>query len=104
MEMRGVNENVKGFLESFALGGGMEWKQMAHNIYQAGLMIRFAEGFGQGSKDKRVGDSWKEVVAVFKEGNGRRAFGAIDKLQKSYYTKYDELREYLRFLISQKGT
>lgn len=100
----GVDENLKRWFESWRLEGGLEWKAMAHNIFQAGLMIRFAENFGQEGPDSRVSDNWKDVVEVFQEGNGRGAFRAIDKLQKSYYTKYDELRTYLRKLIAQKDS
>ena len=76
-------------------------EHLDHNIYQAGLMIRFALA-PEERGDERVSEAWQEVVEVFQEGN--RPTRAIDKLEKSYYGKQAAIRSYLQFLIQNQNT
>ncbi len=97
----GVNDGLRSWFQSFTLAG-IGRNAIDHNIYQAGLMVRFALAPEDEGGDSRVSDNWQAVVEVIQEADSRATARTIDKLEKSYYSKQEEIRSYLQWLIQEK--
>ena len=97
----GVKDGLRSWFQQYTLGG-MNRNGIDHNIYQAGLMVRFALAPEDEGGDSRVSDNWQDVVEVIQEGDSRGTARTIDRLEKSYYSKQEEIRSYLQWLIREK--
>ena len=87
---------MNSFLKNFAINGELDARSIGANIYQAALVLDFADRGGE----KACKPAFQALVAAFEKG-GKDVEKAIKDLEKALTGKDKELREYLAALIKK---
>ncbi len=86
----GGMKDLKGWFDDFAIHGGLEWKQMDTEVYQAALLLSFAMDGGNADCTSAL-----QAVTEAVQKKDRRDFGkAVDKLEKLLTRAESDVREY----------
>lgn len=88
--------NIKAFFAGFAISGEMESKDIAFNIFQAGLLLSYATRGG----DKEVTAAMEAVTEAL-SGKSKGADKAIEKLEKKLIGAKDGVAAHLQELIAK---
>jgi hypothetical protein len=96
---KGGVKDLKAWLNSFALNGEMEPKELDYNVFQAGLLLSFiADG-----DEPKLKEAMKEVSDAITSGKTKVFEKSLEKLQAALIAKEVELRAYLQKLIKQRS-
>lgn len=87
---------MNSFLKNFAINAELDARSIGANIYQAALVLDFAERGGE----KASKAAFQAFVAAFEKG-GKDVEKAIKDLEKAVTGKDKELREYLAALVKK---
>jgi hypothetical protein len=89
--------NLKGFFASFAISGDMESKDIATNIYLAGLMLSYAVKGG----DAKCTEAMQAVTAIL-AGTAKGNFAkALTALQQDLIASEAKVEDYLQKLVAK---
>ncbi|HEX5054599.1 MAG TPA: hypothetical protein VFZ65_22675 [Planctomycetota bacterium] len=95
---KGGVKNLKAFFAGFALNGEMEAKDVAYNLFQAGLMLSFAAQGG----DAKTTEALQAVTASLSPGAKKgSAAKAISKLEAALIEAEPKIVAYLQKLIDK---
>lgn len=94
---KGGVRNLKTFFSAFAINGEMESKDVDYNIYQAGLLMKFAKEGG----DAAVTEALQAVLDLLTGTNKGNLDKAIGKLQTQLMGAEQKVAAFLQTLIAK---
>jgi hypothetical protein len=94
---KGGVRNLKTFFSAFAINGDMESKDVDYNIYQAGLLLKFAKEGG----DATVTEALQGVLDLLTGSSKGNLDKALGKLQTQLMGAEQKVAAYLQALIAK---